>query len=272
MGANVIDADAVAKDQWSRPEIQSAMTGRWGPEVLRDGAPDYAKIAERAFSNDEEYSFTNSLIHPAARAEIARRVSALRGWIVVEIPLFFESGGAQWADWVVYVTAPDEDRVRRNASRGWAGEEIARRERFLMASEKKQKMADRILRNDGDMASWEASALNLGKLLRAISGVCEVTTFCESAGEVDGIASELLRRKLAACVNISEAASRYVWRGEERRHPEWRLSCKTIEANIRTVRDCIRKNHSYELPAITATELCRSDFETLKWIADSCSE
>ena len=270
MGANVINSDEAAKRQWKRPDVIRLATGRWGPGVIRDGAPDYKWIAERAFSSREDNDFTNSIIHPLVKAEILRLVSAARGWVVVEIPLLFESGGLDCADMVIYVTADGGTRAARNSARGWDEGEIARRERFLMSSEEKAGMSDMLLRNDGDLSSWENLARDVGRLLLAVSAVYEMSVSCGSPENAEKIASALVGGRLAACVSITEEESVYRWNGEIHRDREWSLVCKTTEANVRKAAKCIRANHTYELPAITAAETSHSDFETLKWIVESC--
>jgi dephospho-CoA kinase len=270
MGANVINSDETAKRQWERPDVIRLATGRWGPGIIRGGVTDYQWIAERAFSSREDNDFVNSLIHPLVNAEILRLISAMRGWIVAEIPLLFESGGLDCADMVVYVTANGEARDARRSARGWDGGEIARRERFLMSSDEKAGMSDMVLRNDGDLSSWEDLARGVGRLMLAVSAVYEMSVSCGSLENAEKIASALIGEGLAACVNIAEEYSVYRWKGEVRRDREWSLVCKTTEANVRKAAKCIRANHTYELPAITAAEMSHSDFDTLKWIVESC--
>ncbi len=148
MGANVVDADEIAKEQWMCPEVAGVARARWGDDVYGpDGRPDYAKIAECAFANEAEHRFTIELIHPRTRAEITRRVNALRGWIVAEIPLLFEAGVHDWVDHIVFASAPRDARVARNRARNWDEREILRREKNLLPSLEKQKKSDLVLSN-----------------------------------------------------------------------------------------------------------------------------
>jgi dephospho-CoA kinase len=61
----------------------------------------------------------------------------------------FENGVPDWIDLTVYIEAPEDERVIRNASRGWDRDELRRRERWLLGSDRKKKMADLVLCNDG---------------------------------------------------------------------------------------------------------------------------
>jgi uncharacterized protein involved in tolerance to divalent cations/dephospho-CoA kinase len=239
--------------------------------VSRDGAPVASEIAKRAFASDEEYRFMNSLIHPGVRADIRREAAAFRGLSVVEIPLLFEAGGFDWIDYIVYVSAPCGMRGQRNAARGLDGEEIARRERFMASRDEKMAQSDLVLVNDGDAESWEAVARGQGHRLVEMASACEMTTFCGSLEDAQRIASLLVHKHLAACAKVSPVNSCYYWNGSIHGEQEWQMSCKTTERALASAMECVRANHPYELPAITSTELARSDVRTLAWIADAVS-
>lgn len=169
MGAAVISADDIAKAQWSAPEVRDAAVRRWGTSVYdAGGRPMFAQIARRAFVDDEEREFMNALIHPRTRAAIDGAIAAAQGWPVVEYPLYYENGGREWAVCVVYAAAPFALRAERSASRGLDAAEITRRERGLLPSEQKMRMADVVIRNDGSREEWEAKAREVGAKIRAM--------------------------------------------------------------------------------------------------------
>lgn len=164
MGALVLDADKIAKEQWQSPEVRREASSRWGTDFFSGGQKDiYAKIAGKIFSDEDEYEFATKLIHAATRSEIKHTLASARGWVVLEIPLLFESGGYDWLDWVVYAAAPLARRVARNASRGWDEAEVARRERWFMPREEKMRRASFVLENDGTFAEWEKKGRELGE-------------------------------------------------------------------------------------------------------------
>jgi dephospho-CoA kinase len=270
LGAGIIDADSAAKSQWSKPEVLDRAVARWGDGILRDGSADFREIACRAFCDEDEYRFMNSLIHPGTRADICRASASLRGLVVLEIPLLFESGALGWVDYVVYVSAPSEQRTQRNAARGWGPEEIARRERFMANGDEKKRQSNLVLSNDGDINRWEAVSRDLGTKLMAMATVHEFSVCCATREDAQAIASLLVHKRLAACVNIWAAWSCYSWKGEVHDEQEWHMSCKTTARSLQPAIECVRANHPYELPAITAVELSRSDPATLEWIVDCC--
>ncbi|MDD4159796.1 MAG: dephospho-CoA kinase [Synergistaceae bacterium] len=166
MGATVIDADRVARNMWMLPDVQKKAAERWGGDFFSGGNKTvFAKIAEKIFSDEEEYKFVSGLLHPATISAIEGILRNAHGWIVVEIPLLFECGRPEWIDCVVYASASAEKRAERNVSRGWDAGEILRREIRLMSREEKIKMSDWVLENSGSMEEWESKARELGYIL-----------------------------------------------------------------------------------------------------------
>ncbi|MDR1508345.1 MAG: divalent cation tolerance protein CutA [Synergistaceae bacterium] len=270
MGANVFELDTLAKKYWSCPEIREAAERRWGAGVYENGVPVFKKIAEKVYKDFEEYRFSANLIHPPAMVEVSRDVRNIGGWIVVECPLLYETGWFDLVDCVVCVTSTDDLRMERSASRGWREEEIAIRERFLMGSPKKQAMSDIVLCNIGSLEAWETRAREIGELMLKMSTVHELSVFCKDRPESRRIASILLDRRLVAGTNITEVESMYRWKGRINDTHEWRLSCCTTGRNLRDAMECVRQNHSYEVPVVFANEVMRSNFQTLKWVVENC--
>jgi len=63
------------------------------------------------------------------------------------------------------------------------------------------------------------------------------------------LAAELIRRRLAACVQIDgPITSHYVWEGKAERSAEWRLSIKSTEARLEELQRAVHDQHPYSLP------------------------
>lgn len=171
MGADVFDADAIAKKMWFLPEVRQKAEARWGAGFL-DGSSKEAlgRIAEKIFTDDEEYEFAAALIHGPVMAEMKRMIDCSgSAWVVAEVPLLYEYGVPRWIDGVVYASAPFEKRVERNKNRGWDSGEILRRERRLLPRAKKMRLADWVLENSGTEDEWRAKARALGQFFIKIS-------------------------------------------------------------------------------------------------------
>ena len=84
------------------------------------------------------------------------------------------------------------------------------------------------------------------------------------------IASELVSRHLAACVNIlGPISSTYHWEGQVENAEEYLLLIKSTEAQTSPIQDAIRELHSYQIPELISLPI-ESGFESyLDWIASS---
>lgn len=89
----------------------------------------------------------------------------------------------------------------------------------------------------------------------------------ESRDEARKIAGELVKSKLAACVNIHHIDSIYSWEGQIEEDEEFAISVKTTTSKVQKVTDRIKEMHSYELPAIVSWEIS-GDKEYLEWISE----
>lgn len=56
---------------------------------------------------------------------------------------------------------------------------------------------------------------------------CIILTTCPNEKEAKTLASKLIKRKLAACVQLSSITSYYTWKGGTYNEPEIRLAIKT---------------------------------------------
>jgi periplasmic divalent cation tolerance protein len=97
-----------------------------------------------------------------------------------------------------------------------------------------------------------------------------VLTTVGSRDEANTIATELVSRRLAACVNVvGPIASVYHWQGDVERSDEFLLMIKTTEYQMMAVQEAVRSLHSYKLPELIAL-IIDSGFENyLDWIGAS---
>jgi periplasmic divalent cation tolerance protein len=102
-----------------------------------------------------------------------------------------------------------------------------------------------------------------------MTGACVIQCAAGSMTEAEAIADRLLERRLAACVQLSAIASRYVWKGEVARDDEVLLSIKTRAELFEAVRAEILALHSYETPEVIALQVTAADAEYLAWLAES---
>lgn len=127
--AVVIEADGVGKELQAKGGLcYRPMIELFGEEVLLpDGQFDRAKLASIVFGDPSMMQKLNSIVHPAVKEEILRRIAKARAekkqFCVVESAIFFEAGYQEFCDevWLIYVEK--EIRIRRlMESRGYSRE------------------------------------------------------------------------------------------------------------------------------------------------------
>lgn len=91
-----------------------------------------------------------------------------------------------------------------------------------------------------------------------------------SSDEADALATLLVERRLAACVNVvGPMASTYRWQGKVERAEEFMLLIKTTAAQFAAVAAAIKEQHSYELPECVELAITAGSDAYLEWIAAS---
>lgn len=212
-GAFLLDADFLAKREWSKPTILKQAVARWGKEILNaDGGPDLRAIAKRGFENEDGYRFLCGLIHPGVMAELEREVCRGGGWVVVEIPLLFEVGVPWWVDATVFVSASFEARLERNTPRGLDAEELKRRERWLLSRDEKRKRADYEISNEGSLESLSEEAQKLGAKMKRLAEVAEGEIVFSSKEKGMKMQTLLLTSGLVAFVQTAPTSSGFAFK------------------------------------------------------------
>src|SRR5438874_6973578 len=91
-----------------------------------------------------------------------------------------------------------------------------------------------------------------------------------SQEEANKIATALVERRLAACVNIvPRIQSVYRWEGKVETAEEYLLLIKTTKTHTAEVQAAIQELHSYDLPEFVVIAMEGGSAEYLKWIEDS---
>lgn len=84
------------------------------------------------------------------------------------------------------------------------------------------------------------------------------------------IASSLVERRLAACVNIIKSVrSIYRWKDKIHDDEEYVLLVKTTRSAFDEVRRTIQELHTYELPDIVAIPVEEADPRVIEWVSGS---
>lgn len=93
---------------------------------------------------------------------------------------------------------------------------------------------------------------------------------CPSQAVADEVASALLERRLAACVNrVPGIESLYRWEGRIERDQEHLLLIKTTADAYPTLEKLIVDTHPYDVPEVIAIALDQGSAQYLDWVAES---
>lgn len=90
--------------------------------------------------------------------------------------------------------------------------------------------------------------------------------------EAKKIGEELVRKKLAACVNVFPIDSIYSWQGKIIKDKEFAAIIKTKKENFKKVEKFILENHSYDTPCILEISLTRVTKKYLNWLFQCLSQ
>lgn len=84
--------------------------------------------------------------------------------------------------------------------------------------------------------------------------------------EAKKIGKNLVKKKLAGCVNIFPVDSIYFWEGKIVGDKEVAMIIKTKRGNFKKIERFILKNHSYDIPCIIEIPIGRVTSKYLKWL------
>src|SRR5579862_4129008 len=94
-----------------------------------------------------------------------------------------------------------------------------------------------------------------------------VFTTCGSEEEARKLASVLIEKHMAACVNIiAPVISVYRWKGAVEEAKEWMLIVKSRRDRFEELRVVLEAAHSYELPEVLAIPVVAGSPTYLAWL------
>ena len=155
LNAPILDADKIAKQAVTSPEIILKIKKFFG-EAIFDNPEliNREKLSNIVFSNEDKLLELNKIIHPYVMEEIEKKVNELKGnneYILLDVPLPNESF-INISDKIIVVVANEETRIKRVMSRSNLSEEsVKKRMEKQMPTENYIKLADFIIKNNGNM-------------------------------------------------------------------------------------------------------------------------
>lgn len=158
-GAVIVDADQIVRDvQAPGTPVLDAIAVEFGDEVIAaDGSLDRAALGARVFGDAQALQRLNGIVHPAVRAESARRFAAAfaadaDAVVVYDVPLLVEARVDDPWDRIVVAHAPAEERLRRLVElRGMEPQAAQDRIDAQVPDEKRLAIADIVIDTSGTL-------------------------------------------------------------------------------------------------------------------------
>ncbi len=117
LGAVVVDADQIVRDvQSPGSPVLAEIAAEFGADLIRDdGSLDRAALGSIVFGDEGRLRALNAIVHPAVRAESARRFAAAGAdaIVVYDVPLLVEARVDDPWDLIVVAHAPADVRAQR---------------------------------------------------------------------------------------------------------------------------------------------------------------
>jgi dephospho-CoA kinase len=171
LGAKVLDADAIAKDEQLRGTVgYSAIVQTFGTKVLgEDKEVDRAKLAEEVFGDPAKLARLERILHPRVIARVLEARAMLRDdeFLVIEAIKLIESDLRRICDAVWVVVAPRGVLLDRLAARGVSRAEAELRLARQASEGDFRAAAHAVIVNDGDREHVRSQVRDAWSALRA---------------------------------------------------------------------------------------------------------
>jgi dephospho-CoA kinase len=152
LGINTFHSDEETKKLYFLPEIKKEIINHFGEEVyFTDGSLNKKLLSYHLFQNKEALQFIEDLLYPKLNQvfdEWCERQTS--GFVLFESAILFEKNFDKQFDKIIFVSAPEEVRLKRAMLRDNCDEENVRsRMRLQWDEETKKAKSDYIINNDG---------------------------------------------------------------------------------------------------------------------------
>jgi len=153
-GYPVIYADDISKEILSTDKlIQQKVKTTFGVEAYINNKPNTKFLADKVFSDPQKVKKINSILHPPTIEKIKDMMEeklSKSEMVFIEAALIYEAKMEDMFDYIIVVAAPEEIRISRTIeSKGIDRSETIKRIKNQMPEEKKKKLADFVIENDG---------------------------------------------------------------------------------------------------------------------------
>lgn len=179
LGVTIIDTDIIARELVDNDSsVLKEIANTFGKEVLTpNGTLDRKKLAQKIFSEPNEKQKLESILHPGIRTEVNNRIQSLKtadnhaGYVIVVVPLLFETDFADLVDRILVVIANEQTRTERVRNRDNRNlDEIRSIIKSQVNDEVRLRRADDIIQNNSDFKDLKTRVIEIHEKYIALSG------------------------------------------------------------------------------------------------------
>lgn len=169
MGAVVIDADKIGrKVVENNPKLLKQLVRTFGRDILTTtGKLDRIKTAEIAFSNKSNKKKLDRMVHPYLLRELKKQTISLSKKyevIVIDAALLLDWRLDKFVDRILVIHCGEKLRFKRLQKRGISPTDAKARQRLQLPFIEFKKRADKVIFNNGTIASLENKVKNWARL------------------------------------------------------------------------------------------------------------
>lgn len=159
-GAVIVDADQIVRDVQQRGSaVLEKIAAEFGDDVIgAEGELDRAALGGRVFGDPAAVARLNAIVHPAVRAESARRFSGAfqgdpRAVVIYDVPLLVEARVDDPWELIIVADAPSSVRHRRLVElRGMSDADATARIASQVSDAERRAIADVIIDTAGELS------------------------------------------------------------------------------------------------------------------------
>lgn len=165
LGIKVVDADIISRDVVApnSPALQS-IKSRFGETIINaEGALDRAQLRAIIFSQPQEKTWLEALLHPLIRQQIIHQLNtATSPYAILSSPLLLETTQRQLVDRILVIDASEDLQLARASARdGNKSTQIRAIMKTQLPRAERCALADDIIANQGDLAELDQQVLRL---------------------------------------------------------------------------------------------------------------
>jgi dephospho-CoA kinase len=167
LGGYRIDCDKLGHALLTDDDVKFEIRSVWGSAVFDEtGEVSRQALGKIVFQDAEQLESLERILHPRIREGILRGVTAARKTncpvVVVDAAVLFEAGWDDLCTQIVFVDAPEDNRLHRvKTKRGWDAETLRRREARQIPLDKKAKRCHHSIRNHSSVSHLKEQVCRL---------------------------------------------------------------------------------------------------------------